>query len=146
MTQKKQKAKIGDIIAIPIYPENFVFGRLLEDASIEVFSRISESPNMPDDLTLSKVILSAGFFDKKIKAGEWQVVGRIDFASEDEKWPPPSLIIDDISPDNVQIYHKGEIRSATKSEAHGLEEQFMYKPEQLIEEVKSRLNIQTSKR
>ena len=72
MTQKKQKAKIGDIIAIPIYPEKiFVFGRLLEDASIEVFSRVSDSPNIPDDLTLSKVILSAGFFDKKVKAGEW---------------------------------------------------------------------------
>lgn len=141
MTQKKQKAKIGDIIAIPIDTQNYVFGRLLEDASIEIFSQTSDSPNMPDDLLLSKVILSAGFFDKKIKTGEWRIVGKIHFSSENEKWPPPSVIIDDITPDNLQIYFKGEIRPAKKSEIDGLEQQFMYKPEQLIDEIKSRLGI-----
>jgi hypothetical protein len=141
MTQKKQKAKIGDIIAIPINPSTFVYGRLLEDASIEVFNRISDSPTMPGDLGLSKIILSAGFFDNKIKAGEWKVVGKLDFESEDDKWAPPSLVIDEISPENIQIYHKGEIRPAKKSDTIGLEVQLMYKPEQLVDEIKSRMNI-----
>lgn len=141
MTEKKQKAKISDIIAIPISADVFVFGRVLEDASIEVYKKTSQKSEVPSDLADSKILLSAGFFDNRIKSGEWRIVGEIPFASEDEKWPLPKLIIDDISPENTQIYHKGEIRSAKKSEADGLEEQFMYKPEQLIQEIRTRLGL-----
>ncbi len=119
MTGKKRKRiKLGDVYAIPLPNGMYAFGRIFKDAGIGIYKHIGESiDDIPKD---EKYQFTVGVYEFVLKSGDWSVVENRPFNNEDEAFPPPFCIIDSISGD-YSIYHKGEIRSATKLECKGLE-------------------------
>jgi hypothetical protein len=132
------KYKIGDICKIPIGKNKFVFGRLMRDASIQVFRKIYSGKEKFDS-EKTESLTCQGVFDTALKSGEWKIVDHMPFLNDEESWPPPHYIKDVILDNTYRIYHKGEMRSAKKSEIKGLEEALMFKPNQFVEEIKVRL-------
>lgn len=126
---------------IPIGDCLFVFGHLLRDASIAIYSFVSKEPVGTCQLAGKNVFFDAGVFDTNIANGQWQIIGNIPFSNDDESWPSPQYIRDVINPKNYSIYYKGEMKPANEQDVSGLEKQVMYKPEELIEEIKKRLEI-----
>ncbi|WP_349408766.1 Imm26 family immunity protein [Pseudalkalibacillus sp. SCS-8] len=119
MTRKKRKRiKIGDVYAIPLPNGKYAFGRIFKDAGIGIYNYIGD--NIEDIPKVEEYQFIVGVYDYVLKSGDWAVVGNRPFKSDDEAYPPPSCIIDSISGE-YSIYHKGETRSATKSECEGLE-------------------------
>lgn len=137
----KVKYRIGDIVMIPIDDTHFVFGRLLNDASIGIHSLVSKEAVDINQLISRKVLFEAGVFDTNIRGGKWKVIGHIPFDDAEESWPSPKYVKDIMNPDRYSIYYKGELKPATEKEVEGLEAQAMYKPEALVEEIKRRLAV-----
>ncbi|MCJ8340691.1 MAG: immunity 26/phosphotriesterase HocA family protein [Pseudomonadales bacterium] len=138
----KVKSGIGDIVMIPIGGCLFVFGRLLRDASIAIYSFVSNEPVDVRQLAGENVLFDAGVFGTNIANGQWQIIGNIPFSDDDESWSSPQYIRDIINPSKYRIYYKGEMKPANEEDVSGLEKQVMYKPEGLVEEIKIRLVIQ----
>jgi hypothetical protein len=124
---------------IPIGCNIFVFGRLLKDSAISIYSFVSMSEVCVSDLACKKELFDPGVFDDHIVNGRWRVIGNLPFLNEDESWPSPKFIQDVINPKKYRIYYKGVLRDAEEHETVGLEMQAMYKPEALVHEVRQRL-------
>ncbi len=135
----KTKYGIGDIVMIPLGDGVFVFGRLLRDASIAIYNLAAKEAVELGLLASKDVLFEAGVFDTNIANGKWKIIGNIPFDNDDESWPSPQYIRDIINPDKYRIYYKGEMKPASEQDIQGLEKQVMYKPEELIKEIKKRL-------
>ena len=116
--KKRKRKKIGDVYAIPLPNKKYAFGRVFNDAGFGVYEHIGES--IEDAPKSENYQFIVGVYDHALKSGEWTVVENRPFDDEDATYPPPMCIIDSISGE-YSIYHKGEIRNATKSECEGLE-------------------------
>jgi hypothetical protein len=116
--KKRKRKKIGDVYAIPLPNKKYAFGRVFKDAGFGVYEHIGES--IEDTPKSENYQFIVGVYDHALKSGEWTVVENRPFDDEDAAYPPPMCIIDSISGE-YSIYHKGEIRNATKSECEGLE-------------------------
>lgn len=77
-------------------------------------------------------------FSKAITNGEWPIIGHIDFPSEESSWPPPMWHCDDLT-DVYEIRHRGKSRLAAKSEIKGLDEEIMWYPKGLINELEKKV-------
>lgn len=135
----KVKYKIGDIVMIPVSNSLFVFGRLLKDASIAIYTFSSQKVVDVHELIGKEMLFDPGVFDTSITNGEWTIIGNIPFNNSDESWPSPKFIQDVIDPNKYRIYYKGVMTPATVKQVKGLEKQVMYKPDELVKEIKSRL-------
>jgi hypothetical protein len=133
MTGKKRKRiKIGDIYAIPLPNGKYAFGRIFKDAGIGIYKYIGESiEDIPKGEEYQFIV---GIYEDVLKSGDWTVVENRPFMSDDEAYPPPSCIIDIIS-GKYSIYHKGEIRSSTKSECEGLEVAAVWADNHIIDRI-----------
>jgi len=133
MTGKKRKRiKIGDVYAIPLPNGNFAFGRIFKDAGIGIYKYIGES--IEDIPKVEEYQFIVGVYEYVLKSGDWTVVENRLFKSDNEAFPPPTYIIDSISGE-YSIYHKGEIRSATKSECEGLEVTAVWADNHIIDRI-----------
>lgn len=133
-TNKKvnKRLKLGDVYAIPLPNGKFAFGRTFYDASIAIYRHIGETlEDLPETEDYQFIV---GIYEYVLKSGEWPIVDSRPFKNEDEKWPPPTCIIDSIS-GKYSIYHKGEIRTATKSECDGLEKASVWAAEHIIDRI-----------
>ena len=137
----KKRYKLGDIVAIPISKEKYAFGKIYKDASIGIYSLISDSEQPVSEITKHSIILYSGVFDTAISNGSWRILGNEPFAHESDSWPPAQYIDDIINPNKYKIYYKGEVNAATKAEIKGLEKQAMRKPEQLVTEINIRMKL-----
>jgi hypothetical protein len=137
----KVKYSIGDIVMIPVSDGLYVFGRLMQDASIAIYSFLSKGIVDVHQLVGKEVLFDPGVFDTNIANGQWKIIGSIPFSNADESWPTPKYIRDVINPNKYRIYCKGEMKPASEQEVEGLEKQVMYKPEELVDEIKRRLVI-----
>jgi hypothetical protein len=119
MTGKKRRGiKNGDVYTIPLPNGKFAFGRVFDDAGFGVYKHIGE--RMDDTPKSEDFQFNVGVYRHALTAGEWTFIENRPFNNKEEAFPPPSCIIDSISGE-YSIYHKGEIRSSTKSECEGLE-------------------------
>ena len=137
MRKKRIRIKTGDIIAIPVSENKYAYGRVFKDSSIGILEVLSDGIDETIDFSTQEVVLVAGIFDTAIKSGEWPVIKNCPFNNQDEAWSPPRFIRDPINPNKYRIYHKGEMQSATKEDAEGLDQFLMFKPDQLIERINS---------
>lgn len=137
----KVKYKVGDIVMIPVSDDMFAFGRLLQDASIAIYSFVSKGLVDVSRLESEEVLFDPGIFDTNIANGEWKIIGNIPFHDADDSWPTPKYIQDVINPDKYRLYYKGDIQPAKKQDIEGLERQVLYRPEELIKEIKNRIVI-----
>lgn len=130
---KKIPYQTGDVVSIPIGDGMQMAARVLRDSSIQVFDDIFS--DLPDigRLRGTRTLCSPGVFDTAIKRGDWKKLGNLPFLDDQSSWPSPKFIRDVLQPDRYRIYERGSMRPASKEEVKGLEEQRMYKPEQLVD-------------
>ncbi|EGA68244.1 hypothetical protein VISI1226_03975 [Vibrio sinaloensis DSM 21326] len=81
----KVKYEVGDIVMIPVSDDLFVFGRLLQDASIAIYSFVSQGLVDVFQLETKEVLFDPGVFDTNIANGEWKIIGNIPFRGADRK-------------------------------------------------------------
>jgi hypothetical protein len=124
--------KPGDIVCIPLDSSSFMAARVLRDSSIEVFNRVFDQPPEVGELNGLGILCTPGVFGTAIANGSWKVIGHIAFADDELSWPRPRFVRDLLQPDQYRIYDRGKMRPAKLAEICGLEEQRMFKPEQLI--------------
>ncbi|WP_318837553.1 Imm26 family immunity protein [Psychrobacillus glaciei] len=117
-TKKRRRIKFGDVYAIPLPNGKYAYGRVFADAGFGVYEHIGES--MADTPISEDYQFNVGVYQHALSSGKWTFIENRPFKKEEEAFPPPTCIIDSISGE-YSIYHKGEIRSATKSECEGLE-------------------------
>lgn len=116
--KSRKRIKIGDVYAIPLPNKKYSFGRVFNDAGFGIYDHIGESI---DDTPINESYqFIVGVYNHAIKSGEWTFVENRPFNNVDESYPPPMCNIDSFTGE-YSIYHKGEIRKATKSECEGLE-------------------------
>ncbi|WHX98041.1 Imm26 family immunity protein [Neobacillus sp. DY30] len=133
MTGKKRKRiKIGDVYAIPLPNGKYAFGRIFKDAGIGIYKYIGVS--IDDIPRVEEYQFIVGVYEYVLKSGVWTFVKYRPFKSDDEAFPPPSCIVDNISGE-FSIYHKGEIRSATKLECEGLEVAAVWADNHIIDRI-----------
>lgn len=116
--KNRKRIKIGDVYAIPLPNKRYGFGRVFNDGGFGIYEHIGE--NINDTPISESYQFTVGVYRLALKSGEWTVVENRPFSHVDDSFPPPMCIIDSISGE-YSIYHKGEIRKATKSECEGLE-------------------------
>ena len=146
---KSNRYRVGDVFGIPIGDGLWMYARVLKDASVQVYDEIYRAPPHLAELSETSVLCSPGIFDSAIVSGEWKKLGNVPFADEQESWPPPKFIRDVLRPDCYRIYERGSVRPASKEEVANLEEQRMYKPQQLVSHLRglrglSRLETRSS--
>jgi len=130
--KKRRKLKLGDVYAIPLPNGKYAFGRAFWDGAIAIYEHIAESV---EDLPLSEDYqFIVGVYEYVLKSGEWPFVGNRPFNIDEEKWPPPTCVIDNISGE-YSIYYKGEFRESNESECEGLEVAAVWGVEHIIDRI-----------
>jgi len=129
---KRKRIKLGDVYAIPLPDGRFAFGRRFKDASIAIYRYIGKSvEDIPQDEDYQFIV---GVYDDVLKSGQWTVVINRPFEDEDEAWPPPACVIDKLS-GGYSIYHKGEMKRASKQDCDGLEVAAVWEAEHIIDRI-----------
>jgi hypothetical protein len=127
-----KKPQIGDVYSIAIAPKLYAFGRYLNDGGLEIYSARASDNVLPEDL--GKVEFMAGIYLPSYKDGRIILVGRLDFKTEDESWPPPSYIHNYMN-DTYSIYYKGTIAPSDRKHCLGLESTAIWSLDQLIDRI-----------
>jgi hypothetical protein len=111
------KRRLGDVIEVPMPRGRFAYGRLYRDAQVAFYRARTTEPGTPP-IGSRDFDFVVGVSDGALK--EVRVVGFDPFDTGESDWPPPMSIRDPIS-GGYSIYHRGEVRPSTVSEASGLE-------------------------
>jgi hypothetical protein len=130
---KVKKPKLGDVVEIPLPNGKYAYGRVYKDASIAIYKKLSEEPHQPP-IGSRDFLFHVGLYDDILTSGDWAVVGHDKFNSTESSWPPPYFIKDIIS-GGYEIYHKGDIRKASKDECKNLEEAAVWDKQHIIERI-----------
>ena len=120
MTEKRRRRriKLGDVYAIPLPNGKYAFGRRFKDAGIGIYKHIGQS--IKDTPKTEDYQFIVGVYDSVLKSEHWTVVDNRPFESEDDAFPPPQCVIDQVY-GKYSVYHKGIMRKATKAECEGME-------------------------
>lgn len=114
-----QRRKLGNIYAIPLPNGEYAYGREYKESSLAISKfRSNEIINNPN---FSEIEFFVGVYNDILTCGKWPKVCNYPFENENDAWRPPTYIYDQVNPENYEIYYKGEIRKASKTECLGLE-------------------------
>ena len=154
--RKKSQVKLGNVYAIPLPKRNdewyeiakehgfiataqtfekvgkFGFCRYFREGSIAVYQHIGDSIR---DLPKSEEYqFFVGVVRSALTCGEWPIVENRPFENDEESWPPPTYIWDDIT-GKYSLCHKGQIIPSTKAACKGLEETSSWDPYHVIDRI-----------
>jgi hypothetical protein len=129
-----KRIRVGDVLAIPLNKGRFAFCRVLKDACIGVYRHVAarkEAPPPPD----TEYLFVVGVYRDVLTSGQWPLVARVPFESEEEAWPPPHVVRDPID-GKCSIYHHGQMRPAAPTECDGLEEAAVWEKEEILDRIR----------
>ncbi|WP_227940450.1 Imm26 family immunity protein [Alkalihalobacillus deserti] len=130
--KRRRRLKIGDVYAIPLPNGKYAFGRVYKDAGFGVYEHIGNSiDDLPDK---EEFLFNIGVYKDVLTSGKWDVVENRPFSNEEEAFPPPKYIQDKIL-GKYSIYHKGEIKEATKEECKDLEVAGVWDEQHIIDRI-----------
>ena len=136
------KVKPGDVFQIPLPDGRFAYGRVFKDASVGIYSTITDEPLHPPTGSRAYLFI-VGLYSDILEKGYWQVIDHDAFAPDESSWPPQYFVRDIISGD-YQIYHRGEMRPAQPEEVEGLEEAAVYDREHIVERIMKGARTETA--
>jgi hypothetical protein len=128
---RRRRPNVGDVVQIDLPGGRYASGRVLRDASIAIYGRVSDLPAEPP-IGSRDYAFVVGVYDDAVSA--WPVVGHDPSRNADDDWPPPNVINDSITGE-VSIYHKGVIRPASGEECEGLEPAAVWDSHHIIERI-----------
>lgn len=115
---RKRRLKLGDIYEIPLPDGTNAYGRLHKDTTLAIYSiRCSSVSELPEEEIYESYI---AVYRDLLQDGEWPVVANRGFASEEEAWPPPKVVVDAITKQG-SLYYKGIISPCSYEECKDLE-------------------------
>ncbi|MFC5528681.1 hypothetical protein, partial [Cohnella yongneupensis] len=110
----------------------FAFGRIYGDASIAIYKDIGNSMS---DLPMNEEYqFIVGIYKYALKTAGWLIVDHREFDNEEDKWPPPTKIIDQISGE-YSIYYKGEIKPSSFDDCKDLETAAVWADNHIIDRI-----------
>src|SRR5262245_52901372 len=96
--------QVGDLFRVALPGNRFAFGCVLRDACVGIYSGIEDDPMPPADLTQRPFTFVTGIYSDILPSGICPIVGRREFASENEQWPPPQCVLDPVTK-TASIYY-----------------------------------------
>ena len=114
----RKRAKIGNIYEIPLPNGKKAFGRLYKEGTLAIYEKICDSvEDLPDAEEYQFFVC---VYDDLLRDGQWPVVGFRPFESDEDAWPPPTVIIDALTHIG-ELYYKGQIIPCKYEECKDLE-------------------------
>ena len=129
----RPKVKVGDVFQIPLPDGRFAYGRVYKDASVGIYSEVTNEPFHPP-IGSRDFLFVVGLYKDILERCAWPIIGFDDFKESESDWPPPYYVRDVIS-GTYQIYHHGELRDASPSEAAGLEQAAVWDVPHVIDRI-----------
>jgi hypothetical protein len=126
----RAKPRIGDVVEFKLPGGRSAYGRVMRDATVGFYRTGSDERHPPIGSRNYQFVV--GVYDDVLTSDQCQVVGHDPSRDPEDDWPPPMCIQDSIS-GGFSLYHKGEIRPATKEECEGLESAAVWDYEHLVE-------------
>lgn len=136
----RKRVRVGDVFQIPLPDGRYAYGRVYKDASVGIYSAITDEPSQPP-IGSRDLLFTVGLYSDILEKGLWKIIAHDSFGSDESPWPPPYFVRDLISGD-YQIYHKGLFRPAGPEEIEGLEEAAVYDSEHIV----GRILLETASR
>ena len=116
--QRKRRLRLGDIYEIPLPDGTNAYGRLHKECTLAIYEvRCNNVSELPEEEHYSCYI---AVYKDLLQDGEWPVVANRSFASEEEAWPPPKVVVDAITRKG-SLYYKGVISPCSYEECKDLE-------------------------
>lgn len=142
-TSKKQKYKVGQIVAIPLPDGRFAYGKVFNDFDIGVYDFLSGQMEPIERVVDNKFLFYTAVTDRAIKSGAFSVIGEQPFPDEESAWAPAmasGIFPDDPGVGILHIAHKGDMWGASPDQAAGMDvRDFCQDPELFVEIVVDRL-------
>jgi immunity protein 26 of polymorphic toxin system len=140
---KRQKYKVGQIVAIPLPDRKFAYAKVFNDFDLGVYDFLSDKIESLERVVKHKFAYFNAVTDRAIKSGAFLVIGEQPFPDEESAWAPPmasGIYPDDPDVGVLHIAHKGISRRATPKEAAGMDvRDFSQRPELFVEDIVDRL-------
>jgi hypothetical protein len=140
---KRQKYKVGQIVAIPLPDKRFAYGKVFNDLDVGVYDLLSAEIEPVERVVRTKILFYNAVTDRAIKNGAFIVIGEQLFPDEESAWAPAmamGIFPEDHSVGMLHIAHRGSFVAATPDQAAGLDIRvFCQEPELFVELVIDRL-------
>jgi hypothetical protein len=144
MANKRQKYKVGSVLAIPLPNGQYAYAKIFKDEEFAIYNFLTFRIVTVEHVISNQIAFFMAATDTAIKSGLWPVIGEEPFPDEESAWGPPKAFgyipEEGIGVENPKKYYKGQTIPATVEELKGLERSvFCQEPELLIEQIMSRL-------
>lgn len=140
---RKQKYKVGQIVAIPLPDKRFAYGKVFNDLDVGVYDFLSDEIETIKRVVKNKFLFYSVVTDRAIKSGAFIVIGEQPFSDEESAWAPAmaaGIFPEDQTVGVLHIAHKGEFLGAAPEQAAGKDIRvFCQEPELFVELVVDRL-------
>ena len=140
---KKQKYKVGQIVAIPLPDKRFAYGKVFNDLDVGVYDFLSDEIEPVERVVKKKILFYSAVTDRAIKNGAFTIIGEQPFPDEESAWAPAmaaGIFPQDYSVGVLHITHKGHYLPASPDQAAGMDIcDFSQEPELFVELVVDRL-------
>lgn len=126
-----KRIRVGNLYGICLPNGRFAFGRIMRDAGIAIYEHIGNDIN---DLPIhEKYQFIVGIYKSDINK-DLIYIDHIPFEDEEQEWPPPSYIFDQIG-GKYEIYHKGIITHSCFCECIGLEQTAVWHTNHIVDRI-----------
>jgi len=142
-SSKRQKYKVGQIVAIPLPDHRFAYAKVFNGFDLGVYDFLTDEIEPVERVVKHKFLYFNAVTDRAIKGGTFLVIGEQPFPDEESAWAPPMAT--GVFPGNprvgvLHIVHKGTMRGATPQEAAGLDvRDFSHRPDLFVTDIVDRL-------
>jgi hypothetical protein len=140
---KRQKYKVGQIVAIPLADGRFAYGKVFNNLAVGVYDFLSEVLEPVERVVTHTILLYSAVTDRAIKSGAFTVIGEQPFPDEESAWAPAmaaGIFPDDHNIGMLHITHKGQYLPASPDQAAGMDICVLcQEPELFVELVVDRL-------
>ena len=140
---KKQKYKVGQIVAIPLPDKRFAYGKVFNDLDVGVYDFLSDEIEPVERVVKKKILFYSAVTDRAIKNGAFTIIGEQPFPDEESAWAPAmaaGIFPEDHSVGMLHITHKGHYLPASPDQVAGMDICVLcQEPELFVELVVDRL-------
>jgi Immunity protein 26 len=123
-SSKKQKYKVGQIVAIPLPDHRFAYAKVFKDFDLGVYDYLSDEIESVERVVKNKILFYSAVTDRAIKSGAFSVIGEQPFPDEESAWAPAmaaGIFPEDHSIGMLHITHKGQYLPASPDQAAGMD-------------------------
>jgi hypothetical protein len=120
MSDPEIAVRVGDLFRIDLPNGRFAFGCVLRDASVGIYPGTFQKPVLPAGYERRQFAFVTGIYSDILPSGVCPLIGRREFASVEDEWPPPTCYLDSAA-QQANIYYKGRFTPCRPEDVVGLE-------------------------